>query len=100
MEIQRICENGKVTLKLQGWLDATSAPELGKAVNAVDTADELVFDFENVEYMASAGLREVIAAYKKCHLLNAPFSVINVGDAVMNIFRITGIDTKITVIAK
>lgn len=93
-------ENGIVTIKPIGWLDTISSPDLGKAVDEIDSAESLVLDFENVEYMSSAGLRQVLAAHKKAKSLNAAFSVINICPDVMSIFQMTNIDQKINLKAK
>ncbi len=100
MTITKTNENGTITLKPEGWLDTASSPMLGEAVEAVTEASALVLDFEKVEYMASAGLRQVVAAHRKAKSLNAAFSVVGVGPEVMSIFRMTGIDKKLSVKAK
>lgn len=100
MNITKTAENGTVTIKPEGWLDTDSSPELGKVIESVEEAAAIVLDFENVEYMSSAGLRQVISAGKKAKSLNAGFEVINVGPEVMNIFRMTLIDKKFTVRTK
>ncbi|MBQ0099624.1 MAG: STAS domain-containing protein, partial [Firmicutes bacterium] len=61
MTIQEITEGKKITLKLEGWLDTISSPELGKKIEEIVSAEEIVLDFGGVEYMASAGLRQVVA---------------------------------------
>ena len=93
-------ENGKVTLSPEGWLDTASSPELSDMVDSLTEAAELVLDFSQVEYMASAGLRAVVAASKKARSMNAEFSVINVVPGVFSIFRMTGIDRKLRIIEK
>ncbi len=100
MTIQQNNENGKITLSPEGWLDTASSPELCDMVDSLTEATELVLDFSGVEYMASAGLRAVVAASKKARSMNAEFSVINVVPGVFSIFRMTGIDKKITIIEK
>ena len=45
MEITSRTEGSKVTMEISGWLDTQTAPKL--------------------EYISSAGLRQVISAYKK-----------------------------------
>ena len=100
MTINTTNENGRIVLKLEGWLDTVSSPALGEAVDAIEAADAIVLDFENVEYMASAGLRQVIAAYKKAKTIDAAFSVVNVGTEVMSIFQLTGLDKKIDITGK
>lgn len=100
MTIQQSNENGKITLIPEGWLDTASSPELGDLVDSLTEATELVLDFSQVEYMASAGLRAVVAASKKARSMNAEFSVINVVPGVFSIFRMTGIDKKLNIIEK
>lgn len=100
MNIIKTDENGKVVIKPEGWLDTASSPELGAVVDSVESADSIVLDFDSVEYMSSAGLRQVIAAHKKAKALEASFEVINVGPEVMNIFKMTVIDKKISIKAK
>lgn len=100
MIITRTDENGKITLTLDGWLDMAGAPQLGEAVEAIEKADEIVLDFARVEYMASSGLRQVVAAHRKAQDLQAGFSVIHTGTEVMSIFRMTGIDQKINILEK
>ena len=66
MEIVSKTEGSKVTMEITGWLDTQTAPQLEKELSALDPGTtSLVFDFANLEYISSAGLRLVIAAYKK-----------------------------------
>ena len=97
MKIDKITEGKTVTIKPEGWLDTVSSPELGEAVDTVTEAEKLVLDFDKVEYMASAGLRQVVAAHKKAQSLGAGFSVINVCPDVYSIFKMTGIFRKMDV---
>ena len=97
MTIKMCSENGVVTLLLDGWLDTEAAPVLGAAVEEIKEAKQLILDFEKVEYMSSAGLRQIVAANRKAGTLKAGFSVINVNSEVMTIFHISGIDKKISV---
>ena len=100
MKITESLENGNLTFKLEGWLDTASSPLLGEKVEAVAEASSLVLDFDLVEYMSSAGLRQVIATHKKAKSLGAAFSVLNVCPAVMSIFKMTNIDKKLDIRAK
>ena len=100
MTIEKTVNGNEITLKLTGWLDTASAPELGAAGEGIDSASAIILDFENVEYIASAGLRQVVAFRKKAMDLNADFSVINAGKEVMSIFRMTCLDKKINITGK
>ena len=83
-------ENGKALMKIEGRLDTTTAPELEKAINGEgDDLKSLVLDFNGVDYISSAGLRVLLTAQKK---MNAQgyMELINVSEAVMDIFEMTG----------
>ena len=97
MTITRIDEGGKVTLKLDGWLDTVAAPQLGEAMDTVTEASELILDLETVEYIASSGIRQIVACYRKAREMGASFCVIHVAPEVMSIFEMTGMDRKIDI---
>ena len=50
----------------------------------------------NLEYISSAGLRLVIAAYKKMAGKEG-FRIVNVSDEVYDVFSLTGFDQKINI---
>lgn len=100
MTITRTMENNRAVLSVEGWLDTKSSPELGQEINALPEVGELVLDFDKLEYIASSGLREVLAAYKKMQGVNGTFSVINVGSEVMEIFKLAGFDKKLDICGK
>lgn len=100
MKISKSIENGVVTFGPEGWLDTVSSPELGEMIEAVTEAVSIVLDFGLVEYMSSAGLRQVLSAHKKAKSLGASFSVINVCPTVMSIFKMTNIDRKLDIKVK
>ena len=97
MKIEKNVENGTVTFAPEGWLDTVSSPELGEMIEAVTDASSLVLDFEHLDYMSSAGLRQVLSAHRKAKSIGASFSIINVCPTVMNIFKMTNIDKKLEI---
>ena len=97
MEIINKTEGNKVTMEISGWLDTQTAPQLGQALSELDASvTSLVFDFSKLEYISSAGLRQVIAAYKKMAGKDG-FKIINVCDEVYDVFKLTGFDSKIDI---
>ena len=86
-----LSDGGVLTLMPLGRLDSNTAPDFQKSIEKNLTGDvkELVFDFQNVDYLSSAGLRTVISTYKK--LGDIKFSIINVTDTVAEIFKISGL---------
>ena len=83
-------ENGATIIKIEGRLDTTTAPELEKAINGEDDAlKNLVLDFKGIDYISSAGLRVILTAQKKMNV-QGHMELINVSEAVMDIFEMTG----------
>lgn len=97
MEITSKREESKVTMEITGWLDTQTAPQLGEALSQLDdNVTSLVFDFSKLEYISSAGLRQVVTAYKKMAGKEG-FKIINVSNEVYDVFRLTGFDQKIQI---
>ena len=97
MEITSKREVNKVTMEITGWLDTQTAPQLGEALSQLDdNVTSLVFDFSKLEYISSAGLRQVVVAYKKMAGKDG-FKIINVSNEVFDVFRLTGFDQKIQI---
>ena len=100
MTITRLEHDGEITLQLDGWLDTLSAPELGEIVENITAARAIILDFDKVEYIASSGLRQVVACHRKAKELDAAFSLIHVGMETMSIFQMTGLDKKLNIQGK
>lgn len=97
MEIVSKTEGNKITMEITGWLDTQTSPQLGEELSKLDdSVTSLVFDFAKLEYISSAGLRQVISAYKKMAGKDG-FKIINVSDEVFDVFRLTGFDQKIQI---
>ena len=91
MTIERIIENGSVTLVLIGELTALTAAQLSSTVKtAITETDRLVLDFKDVEYVASAGLRLLLETKNLLDNKKGKFIIRNVSQAVMQVFDITG----------
>ena len=82
--------NEATTLKIEGRLDTTTAPELENTINGEgDALEKLVLDFEKVNYISSAGLRVLLTAQKKMNVQGS-MELINVSEEVMDILEMTG----------
>ena len=78
--------------KLSGWLDTQSAGELEAELNELPSdVTALVFDCSGLEYIASAGLRQFVAAHKK---MNGALTLRHVSDEIMGVIKITGLDKR------
>ena len=75
-------EGEKLTVKLEGRLDTTTSPELESELGMnLDGIKELVFDFNGLEYLSSAGLRVLLNAQKTMNQ-QGEMKVTGVSDAV------------------
>jgi anti-sigma B factor antagonist len=84
-------------IEIAGRLDTTTAPALDKTIQE-DLGDvkNLVLDVQGMEYISSAGLRVLLSAQKKMQKLGA-MKVINVCEAVMEVFQMTGFADILTI---
>ncbi len=97
MVIAKNKEENKMSLALTGRLDTTTAPELDEMLlNELDEITELEFDFKELEYISSAGLRVLLAAQKRMNKQGS-MKLINVNEDIMEIFEITGFCDILTV---
>ena len=96
-EITKNIENQKAVLTLKGKLDTTTAPELDKTINEIiSDIKELVFDFADLQYISSAGLRVLLSAQKAMNA-RGEMKLKNVGETVMEIFDVTGFSDILTI---
>ena len=97
MTIDRNVEGTKTQLKISGRLDTSTAPELETTIDAcISGVEELIIDFEGLQYVSSAGLRVILKAQK---IMNKQGSmkIINVNDTIMEVFDITGFADVLTI---
>ncbi|MBQ0136362.1 MAG: STAS domain-containing protein [Oscillospiraceae bacterium] len=95
MDIKKTFEGEALTVALVGRLDTTTAPDFEAALE-LDGIKNLVLDFENLEYISSAGLRVILAAQKKMSA-QGEMVVKNVNDAIKEVFEITGFVDILTI---
>ncbi|MCL2109597.1 MAG: STAS domain-containing protein [Oscillospiraceae bacterium] len=92
MEIKKTQTGDTGILTLIGRLDAISAPELQKVfVEFIAEIKQVEFDFAEVEYMSSAGIRVLLAAQKNVDKSGKTMTLKNVIPEVKSVFEITGL---------
>ena len=90
MTIEKKINNDAATLIVSGRLDTQTAPELENELDASLTGlKELIFDFTNLEYVSSAGLRVILKAQKAMNAQGS-MKLTGVNDSIMEVFDITG----------
>lgn len=96
MTVKKTVEGNKALLEIDGWLDTQTAPELGAALDGLDSSvTELTIDMNALEYISSAGLRQIVAAHKK---LNGNLTIKNVSAEIMDVFNMSGFSKRLNIV--
>ena len=97
LNINILKDGGKAIFALEGRLDTSTAPQLEEAINRdIEKITDLSFDFANLEYISSAGLRVLLSTQK---VMNKQGKMIikNVSEEVMELFDVTGFSDILTI---
>ncbi|MCR5060356.1 MAG: STAS domain-containing protein [Saccharofermentans sp.] len=95
MEIKKEINGEQAVISLNGWLDTKSAPDFEARLASLPVdVTSLTLDLAELEYISSAGLRQVVAAHKK---MNGNLTIINVSDEIKELFRMAGFDKKLNI---
>lgn len=98
MNISKNYNEKELTLSIEGRVDTITSQDLHKEINnEMGNFDSLIMDFNDLEYISSAGLRVLIDTQKKLKAENIPFVIKNVNNTVGEIFRMSGFDKILTI---
>ncbi len=90
MVINHELNGTNLAVSLEGRLDTSTAPQLEKFINEnTEGITELVFDFKELEYVSSAGLRVILSTQKRMNK-QGDMIIQNVNDTIMEVFEMTG----------
>jgi anti-sigma B factor antagonist len=90
MNIERVVNGTALTVAVSGRLDTVTAPELETSLrDSLNGITDLTFDFTDLEYISSAGLRVLLSAQK---IMNnqGNMKITHANDAIKDIFEVTG----------
>jgi anti-anti-sigma factor len=92
MEIVTEKSEKAVVVSLKGRMDAVTAPVLEMKIKGFIKEGEecFVINFENLEYISSAGLRVVLVIAKKLKSVNGQMLISNLKGMVKEVFNISG----------
>ena len=97
MEIIKKADGEALNIALDGRLDTMTAPQLESEVKeSLEGVKELVFDFEKLDYVSSAGLRVILSAQKAMNKQGS-MKILNVNSDIMDVFEITGFAYILTI---
>lgn len=91
MDITVTHQADEATVAVSGPLNANTATALEAALDgAFDGAASVAFDFSDLDYISSAGLRVLMVAYKRATAGGGTIRVANACEEVREVFEITG----------
>lgn len=92
MNIRKTKDGNEITLMLTGRLDTTTAPQLETQIHeSIEGAEKMILDFEELEYLSSAGLRVLLGAHKTFMKRGTGGLIIrHVNETIHEVFEITG----------
>ncbi|MBQ9593927.1 MAG: STAS domain-containing protein [Lachnospiraceae bacterium] len=97
LEINKRFEDDALLVTLVGRLDTTTSPELEEVIRAkLPELKKLVFDFEKLDYISSAGLRVLLYCQKVMNK-QGEMKVMHVNETIEEIFEVTGFDEILTI---
>ena len=96
MNIKKSKNGNILNVVISGRIDTATAPEVDAFVNEnLDGVSSLTLDFKEVNYVSSAGLRVLLSLQKKM-MAKGEMKLINVNEAVCDVFEVTGFDEILT----
>ena len=97
MEIKKIADGSNLTVELAGRIDAVTALQLDKDLNAsLDGVADLTVDLAAVEYISSAGLRTLLKLQKRMDSQGA-MRIKNIRENVREVLDMTGFADFLTI---
>ena len=92
MNIKKKKDADKLTVTVSGRIDTATSPEVEQFMSrSLDGINALTIDFKDVNNVSSAGLRVLLSLHKKM-IAKDGMKLINVNEAVNDVFEVTGFD--------
>lgn len=91
--------NSKTIIRVEGRLDAASAPILENKLGELIIAGkkQLVLDFAKVDYLSSAGMRLLLSTTKKLKASDGRLYFCSVNEEVMEIIKMAGFERILSI---
>lgn len=94
MPVTQNTENGVAVLNVAGSLGADETQNLEEAVVGLLEKGEtrLLFDFSDLDYINSSGLRILVLAYQRLKKASGKVAICGVKDYIREVFEVSGYD--------
>ncbi|MCI1273972.1 MAG: STAS domain-containing protein [Clostridiaceae bacterium] len=97
MEFTKTKQNNRLTVAVTGRIDTETGGELAELSYEFDGIRELIFDFTNVEYISSYGLRILLDFQKHMSSEKKVMKILHPNKTVMQVFEMTGFNKILTI---
>lgn len=84
-----------MTVTVSGRLDTLTSPKLEEELK-LSGVEKLIFDFEKLDYISSAGLRVMLGA-QKTMMAQGEMELLHVSPVVREVFDMTGFSSFFTI---
>ena len=99
MTVEHERKGNVIKFTVKGKVGAVTAPDLKAVVESTvdDEIKQVIFDFSDVDYISSAGLRVLLMTQYLMDDRDGEVDVTGVSDLIMDIFEETGFNTFLNV---
>ena len=99
MEMKTDSSNGVTAIQFEGNLDTGTAPTAEQHLAGLieEGANKLLLDFENCEFISSAGLRILLATAKRLRPSGGQLRICSLNETVQEIFDVSGFSSLLSV---
>ena len=99
MTIKKQQDGEQLLVRITGRIDTNTAPEFQQEVKPeLERVGKLVLDFEQVDYISSAGLRVLLDLEQTMEEKDGSMEVCNVNSVIRDVFDITGFLDILTIV--
>ncbi|MDD3312981.1 STAS domain-containing protein [Pseudodesulfovibrio sp.] len=94
MAMNELKENGITILAVDGNLDAEGTQAMEEKVLSLLAGGEtcLLFDFSDLDYINSSGLRVLVLAYQRLKKASGKIAICGIKDYIQEVFEVSGYD--------
>ena len=96
MKLEKEQNGSQLTIRLGGRLDTNSSPQLDAEITDLTGITELIFDFSELDYISSSGLRVLLGTQKRISKAGT-MKVIGANETIMEVFDISGFSEIIAI---
>jgi anti-sigma B factor antagonist len=87
-------DDGEATLRIEGTLDAVTAPELRPALDALvaENKQKIIIDLSSLRLIDSSGVGVLVSLFKRARANGGDVRIVGVRDQPRAIFRLLRLD--------